>query len=85
MLSLHRFFPLLLLAIVLLAWFDPTPLVALEAAALPILTIALFAIGLHLRTNDAKRLVRKPKALLLGIILQWLPSYGMKCRRLRNI
>lgn len=71
MLSLHRFFPIVLIAVVILAWCDPAPLSALENASLPILTIALFCISLHLRTQDAKRLVHNPKALLVGIVLQW--------------
>ena len=72
MLSVQRFFPLLAIAVSLLAWYDPTPLTGLQDAIVPLLSITMFCMGLTLRPEDFQRVWRKPQALALGVTLQFL-------------
>lgn len=72
MISIHRLFPLLALFIAGLAWYNPSPLLGLENA-IPalLLSLALF-VGLQLRWQDFRRVWRKPEAIALGVILQFI-------------
>lgn len=72
MISIHRLFPLLALCIAGLAWYNPTPVLGLSNA-LPALLLSLaFFVGLQLRWQDFRRVWRKPEAIALGVILQFV-------------
>lgn len=72
MISIQRFFPWLAVGISLLAWYDPTPLLGLKEAIVPLLSMVMFCMGLVLRVADFKRVIRKPKPIFLGVALQFL-------------
>lgn len=72
MVSIQRFFPWLAITISLLAWYDPTPLMGLQGAIVPLLSMIMFCMGLLLRVADFKRVARKPKPIFLGVGLQFL-------------
>ena len=72
MVSIQRFFPWLAVGISLLAWYDPTPLMGLQGAIIPLLSMVMFCMGLVLRVADFKRVIRKPKPIFLGVALQFL-------------
>lgn len=71
MISIQRFFPWLAIGISFLAWYDPTPLMGLKDAIIPLLSMIMFCMGLILRISDFKRVIRKPKPILLGAALQF--------------
>lgn len=72
MLSVQRLFPLLAIVVSVLAWYDPAPLTGLQDAIVPLLSITMFCMGLTLRPDDFRRVWRKPQALTLGVVLQFL-------------
>ncbi len=72
MLSLQRFFPVLAIGISLLAWNDPQPLIGWKGAVIPLLVLIMFCMGLTLRWQDFQRVWRKPDAIALGVVLQFL-------------
>ena len=71
MLSVERVFPFLAVAVSLLAWHNPQPLVGLTDAIIPLLTIIMFSMGLTLRWQDFRRIWDKPEPIALGVILQF--------------
>lgn len=72
MISIQRFFPWLAIGISLLAWYDPSPLMGLQDAIIPLLSMIMFFMGLALRVADFQRVARKPKPIFLGVALQFL-------------
>ena len=72
MFTVARLFPLLVVMVSLLAWFEPEGLNGLGEAVLPLLTITLFCLGLILRPADFRRVWHHPTALALGLLLQFL-------------
>lgn len=72
MISLQRYFPWLAIGVSLLAWYDPRPLMGLKDAIIPLLSMVMFCMGLVLRVADFKRVIRKPKPILLGVSLQFI-------------
>lgn len=71
MLSVSRLFPLLAIIVALLAYNDPTPLLAWKTAIIPLLAMIMFAMGLTLRTTDFKRVWQNPQPIALAIIIQF--------------
>jgi BASS family bile acid:Na+ symporter len=71
MLSVERVFPFLAVAVSLLAWLNPQPLMGLTDAIIPLLTIIMFSMGLTLRWQDFRRIWDKPEPIALGVILQF--------------
>lgn len=71
MLTADRAFPFLAIAVSLLAWQNPQPLLGLTGAIVPLLTIIMFTMGMTLRVQDFQRISRKPQAVALGIVLQF--------------
>ncbi len=71
MLSFSRFFPLLAICISLLAWYNPAPIIGWKEAIVPLLTLIMFAMGLSLHWQDFRRIWRNPKAVALGVVLQF--------------
>lgn len=72
MLSFSRFFPLLAIGVAILAWYNPAPLIGWKEAIIPLLTLIMFAMGLSLTWQDFRRIWRKPKAVALGVVLQFV-------------
>merc|ERR1711941_193060 len=72
MISIQRFFPILAIGISLLAWNDPEPLLGWNGAVIPLLMLVMFAMGLILRWQDFQRVWRKPDAIALGVVLQFV-------------
>jgi len=72
MISIQRLFPWLAIGISLMAWYDPTPLMGLQDAIIPLLSMIMFCMGLVLRVADFQRVARKPKPIFLGVALQFL-------------
>ena len=70
--SVQRYFPWLAIALSALAWYEPTPLLGLGDAIVPLLSIVMFCMGLTLRLADFERVLRKPKSIGLGVLLQFL-------------
>ncbi|ASP39301.1 bile acid:sodium symporter [Bacterioplanes sanyensis] len=72
MLSVSRLFPLLAIAVSLLAWHDPAPLVSWRDAIVPLLMLVMFCMGLTLRWQDFRRVWSKPLPIAIGVTLQFL-------------
>jgi BASS family bile acid:Na+ symporter len=71
MLSVSRLFPILAIIVALLAYNDPTPLMAWKTAIIPLLAMIMFVMGLTLRTTDFKRVWQNPQPIALAIIIQF--------------
>ncbi|AHK16385.1 MULTISPECIES: bile acid:sodium symporter family protein [Thalassolituus] len=71
MFPINRFFPFLAVAVSLLAWHDPEPLLDWKSAITPLLTAVMFCMGLTLRWQDFRRIWKKPEPVALGILLQF--------------
>lgn len=71
MLSFSRFFPLLVIFISILAWYDPSPIIGWKNAVTPLSMIAIFFMGLSLHWKDFKRVWNNPKSIALGVVLQF--------------
>lgn len=71
MFSISRYFPWLALIISFLAWYQPEPLLGLEQAIVPLLSIVMFCMGLALRVEDFERVWRRPLPIGLGVVLQF--------------
>ncbi len=65
-------FPLWALLIALLAFFQSAPFAALNAAIVPLLAGVMFMMGLTLTRVDVERIVKEPKPILVGVVLQFL-------------
>ena len=72
MLSINRFFPILAIAVSVLAWYEPQPLIAWKSAIVPLLMVIMFCMGLTLRPADFQRVLNKPKPIATGVMLQFL-------------
>ncbi|UTW49268.1 bile acid:sodium symporter family protein [Bacterioplanoides sp. SCSIO 12839] len=72
MLSINRFFPILAIAVSVLAWYEPQPLIAWKSATVPLLMVIMFCMGLTLRPADFQRVLNKPKPIATGVMLQFL-------------
>ena len=72
MLSLQSVFPLLAIAVSWLAWNDPQPLLGWNVAVIPLLMFIMFCMGLTLRAQDFRRILRKPEPVAMGVTLQYL-------------
>ena len=68
----NRLFPLWALLISLLAFFLNAPFAALSTAIVPLLATVMFMMGLTLTKADIERIVKDPKPILVGVILQFV-------------
>ena len=68
----NSLFPLWALLISLTAFFLDAPFAALNAAIVPLLAAVMFMMGLTLTKDDVERIVKDPKPILVGVILQFL-------------
>ena len=72
MLDSTAFFPLWALLISLIAFFLNAPFAALNTAIVPLLAAVMFLMGLTLTKADVERIVKDPKPILVGVVLQFL-------------
>ena len=68
----NRLFPLWALLISLLAFFLNAPFAALSTVIVPLLATVMFMMGLTLTKADIERIVKDPKPILVGVILQFV-------------
>jgi len=68
----NSLFPLWALLISLIAFFLNAPFAALSTAIVPLLAIVMFLMGLTLTKADVERIVKDPKPILVGVVLQFL-------------
>lgn len=68
----NNLFPLWALLISVIAFFMNAPFAALNAAIVPLLAAVMFMMGLTLTKADVERIVKDPKPILVGVILQFL-------------
>ena len=72
MFSISRFFPVLAIAMAIIAYLEPSALSGWKAAIIPLLSLIMFCMGLTLRIEDFKRIGSNPQPIALGIVLQFL-------------
>lgn len=64
-------FPILVLAVSIVAYLVPGPFAQLPGLIVPLLIVIMFSMGLSLTVADFKRVVSRPKAVGLGLALQY--------------
>lgn len=64
-------FPILVLAVSIVAYLIPGPFAQLPGLIVPLLVVIMFSMGLSLTVADFKRVVSRPKAVGLGLVLQF--------------
>lgn len=64
-------FPLLLVALALLAWAWPAPFAAGGAAIVPLLMLVMFAMGLTLTPQDFRGVLATPRLVVVGVLLHY--------------
>jgi len=68
---LARLFPLLAIAVGILAYAAPGVFASYDRAIVPLLIVIMFAMGLTLTVDDFRRVARQPVAVGLGVLLQY--------------
>tara|TARA_B110000858_G_scaffold197865_1_gene261200 strand:+ start:4198 stop:5154 length:957 start_codon:yes stop_codon:yes gene_type:complete len=68
----NKLFPLWALLTSLIAFFLDTHFAALNSAIVPLLATVMFMMGLTLTKADVERIVKYPKPILVGVVLQFL-------------
>ncbi len=68
----NSLFPLWALLISLIAFFVNAPFAALNNAIVPLLAAVMFMMGLTLTKDDVERILKDPKPILVGVVLQFL-------------
>lgn len=69
--TLNRLFPLWAIAAATLAAFVPETFAALDGLIQPLLALIMFAMGLTLSRHDFAAVARTPRAILIGVSLQF--------------
>ncbi|MEQ5777989.1 bile acid:sodium symporter family protein [Thalassospira sp. NFXS8] len=67
-----QLFPVWALLLSLLAFFVPGPFTSLSAGIVPLLTVIMLSMGLTLTAKDFANVAKSRKALVVGVILQFL-------------
>jgi len=68
---LTQLFPLWALLFSLLAYWQPQWLVAGKPAIVPLLMLIMFGMGLSLSWEDFRRVFKRPRVIVLGVVLQY--------------
>jgi len=71
MLQISILFPVMAIAASIAAYLEPEIFAPFGGSIVPLLTIIMFAMGLTLTPADFKRVARRPKAVGLGVFLQF--------------
>lgn len=69
--TLTRLFPLWAILFSALAWWQPQLFAGHRAAILPLLALVMFGMGLTLTLDDFARILRRPRLIMLGALLQF--------------
>lgn len=69
--TLTRLFPLWAILFSALAWWQPQLFAGHRAAILPLLALVMFGMGLTLTLDDFARILRRPRPIMLGALLQF--------------
>ncbi|RRQ21584.1 bile acid:sodium symporter family protein [Thiohalobacter thiocyanaticus] len=69
--NLTRLFPLWAILFSALAWWQPQLFADHKNAILPLLALVMFGMGLTLTLNDFARILKMPKLIVLGALLQF--------------
>lgn len=69
--QITKLFPVWALLFSALAFFWPGPFAGLRPAIVPLLAVVMFGMGMTLRWDDFRRVVRDPKTVLVGVVLQF--------------
>lgn len=69
--SFNRLFPVWAIVFALLAAFVPAPFVELKGVIQPLLALIMFVMGLTLSWSDFAAVLRAPKAIAIGVVLQY--------------
>ncbi|WP_106475888.1 bile acid:sodium symporter family protein [Phytohalomonas tamaricis] len=69
--SFNRLFPVWAILFALLAAFLPAPFVELKSLIQPLLALIMFVMGLTLSLSDFATVLRAPKAIGIGVVLQY--------------
>lgn len=67
-----RLFPAWALLLSVIAWSTPAPFAAISPWISPLLMLVMFAMGVHLRLSDFKRVLSRPAPVAAGIFLHYL-------------
>jgi len=65
------FFPLWAILASIFAYFQPSAVVEFKSWILPLLMLIMFCMGVTLKVEDFKRVLQKPKLILLTVLLQF--------------
>ena len=68
----NQLFPVWALCLSCIAFVASDFLSSFEAAIVPLLTLVMFMMGLTLTQKDFKRISKEPKAVFIGVLLQFL-------------
>ena len=71
MIPIPILFPVLALAVSIIAYSVPGVFAPYRGAIVPLLTIIMFAMGLTLKLEDFRRVLARPKCIGLGLLLQY--------------
>lgn len=76
--QLSRLFPLWAILLSLLAYFIPEWFIDFKFTIIPLLSLIMFSMGISLTLDDFTRIIKQPKLIVLGLILQFLlmPLYA---------
>ena len=69
---LTRLFPIWAIILSATAFFLPGLFSGLRTAIIPLLAVVMFCMGMTLKWSDFKEIVKSPKIILLGVLLQYL-------------
>lgn len=81
------YFPVIAIIASLLAYIFPGVFSGYKSSIVPLLTVIMFAMGILLTTEDFKRVLVKPKIIVLGVLLQFIvmPLAAFVISRLLNL
>lgn len=65
------FFPFWAILASIFAYFQPSAVVGFKSWILPLLTLIMFCMGVTLKIEDFKRVLKKPKLIFLTVLLQF--------------
>ena len=68
---LTSLFPLWAILLSTTAFFFPNLFVGLRSAIIPLLSVVMFCMGMTLEWSDFKEIVKSPKIILIGVLLQY--------------
>jgi sodium-dependent transporter len=65
-------FPVLAIILSFIAYFFPSTFIPLKGYIIPLLIVVMLGVGINLSINDFKQILHKKRALLLGVLIQFI-------------